>query len=404
MSQLNLGLRPRKLTLIPEGRQRVYRAGSSEIFRGPLPKMSRYDRVPLGGRPKIPLIIPPTTHTIINSSSKHIAAMGSIQPRSVYVIDPYHDAAIEQLKQHPGIRLVLPEDVENHEYLEKANAVLMRSETILDAASIRKANPGLRIIIKQGVGVDNIDVKAAREKGIEVFNTPGLNGEAVAELAVALTLAIGRRVCEFDRKIRNCEKVVRSEMLGKSVFGKTIGVVGMGNIGLEVARKWQGAMSGLVVAYDPYAKDDAWLDKLPSKQFRRASSLEELLQDADVVTLHVPLTASTSNLISTREFTLMKQGVILVNCARGGIVDESALLEALDSGHVYGAGLDAMQYEPPSASAYSETLLRHPSVVMTPHVGASTVENQVRSGLAAVDILCALLEGDDGDRPIPVNA
>lgn len=349
------------------------------------------------------LIMLSTSRAIIRPSLKHITAMGSIQVPSVYVIDPYHDAAIERLKQHSGIRLVLPEDVDNHEYLEKATALLMRSETILDAACIRKASPGLKFIIKQGVGVDNIDVKAAREKGIEVFNTPGLNGEAVAELAVALTLAIGRRVCEFDRKIRNGDKVVRSEMLGKSLFGKTIGIVGMGNIGLEVARKWQGAMLGSVVAYDPYAKADAWVDKLPGQRFQRASGLEGLLQDADVVTLHVPLTASTSNLLSTREFALMKQGVILVNCARGGIVDESALLEALDSGHVYGAGLDAMQYEPPSASAYSETLLRHPNVVMTPHVGASTVENQVRSGLAAVDILCALMEGDDRDRPVPVN-
>lgn len=107
------------------------------------------------------------------------------------------------------------------------------------------------------MGVDNIDILAAREKNIQVFNTPGLNGEAVAELTIALAMCVARRICEFDRKIRNGEKVVRSQMLGKSLFGKTLGVIGMGNIGLEVAKKWRAAMGGSVVAYDPYSKEGA---------------------------------------------------------------------------------------------------------------------------------------------------
>jgi D-3-phosphoglycerate dehydrogenase len=153
-----------------------------------------------------------------------------------------------------------------------------------------------------------------------------------------------------------------------------------------------------VVAYDPYSKEGAWCDEFTT-DFRRVGRLEAVLETAEVLTLHVPLTKGTANLLSTREFALMPEGAILLNCARGGVVDEAALLESLNSDHLYGAGLDAMQYEPPTLSAYGSTLLSHPRVVMTPHVGASTAENQERSGIAAVDIVIALLDGDVANRP-----
>lgn len=328
--------------------------------------------------------------------------MESVQKPAVYVVDPYHEAAIAKLKGHPSINLVLPNDPRKKDFLQNATAVLVRSETKLDAESIRKANPRLKYIVKQGVGVDNIDLPAAQEKGIKVFNTPGINGEAVAELTIALALCVARRVCEFDRHIRNGDKVVRSQMLGKSLFGKTLGVVGMGNIGLEVAKKWSAAMGGPVVAYDPYSKEGAWNDTFATGKFRRVDNLDAVLRVADVLTLHVPLTKDTSNLISARELGLMPKGSILLNCARGGIVDEGALLEALRSDHIYGAGLDAMQHEPPTFSAYGDTLLSHPRVVLTPHVGASTAECQELTGVAAVDILIALLDGDVANIPKPV--
>ena len=328
-----------------------------------------------------------------------MAVIGSIQKPAVYIIDPYHDAAITKLKEQLSIDLILPDDPRKEEFLTHATAVLVRSETTIDAESIRRAHSGLKYIIKQGVGVDNIDIAAAQEKGIQVFNTPGLNGEAVAELTIALAMCVARRVCEFDRKIRNGEKVVRSQMLGKSLFGKTLGVIGMGNIGLEVAKKWRAAMGGPVVAYDPYSKEDAWSDEFKIG-FRRVDRLEAVLEAAEVLTLHVPLTKGTLNLLSTREFELMPKGAILLNCARGGVVDEAALLQSLNDGHLYGAGLDAMQYEPPTLSAYGSTLLTHPRVIMTPHVGASTAENQERSGMAAVNIVVALLNGDAANIPI----
>lgn len=325
--------------------------------------------------------------------------MESTQKPLVYVVDPYHETAIAKLKAHSSIDLVLSDDPRKEDFLQYATAILVRSETKLDADSIRKANPGLKYIIKQGVGVDNIDLPAAQEKGIKVFNTPGINGEAVAELTITLALCVARRVCEFDRHIRNGDKVVRSQMLGKSLFGKTLGVIGMGNIGLEVAKKWSAAMGGPVVAYDPYSKEGAWSDTFATGTFCRVDQLDAVLQAADVLTLHVPLTKATSNLLSTRELNMLPKGAILLNCARGGIVDEAALLEALRSDHLYGAGLDAMQYEPPTLSAYGDTLLSHPRVILTPHVGASTAESQELCGVAAVDILIGLLEGGAANTP-----
>lgn len=322
-----------------------------------------------------------------------MAVIGSIQKPAVYVVDPYHEAAITKLKEQLSIDLILPDDPRKKDFLDHATAILVRSETTIDAESIRRAHSGLKYIIKQGVGVDNIDIAAAHEKGIQVFNTPGLNGEAVAELTIALAMCVARRICEFDRKIRNGEKVVRSQMLGKSLFGKTLGVIGMGNIGLEVAKKWRAAMGGPVVAFDPYSKEGAWSNEFAT-DFRRVGKLEAVLEAAEVLTLHVPLTKGTANMLSSREFDLMPEGTILLNCARGGVVDEAALLKSLNTGHLYGAGLDAMQYEPPTLSAYGSTLLSHPRVIMTPHVGASTAENQERSGMAAVDIVVALLNGD----------
>lgn len=328
--------------------------------------------------------------------------MGSISRSAVYVVDPYHDVAVSRLRKIPDIELVLPQDPRIRDYLEQATIVMVRSETIIDAKAITQASPRLKCIIKQGVGVDNIDILAAREKGIKVYNTPGMNGEAVAELTIALTMCVGRRLCEFDRKIRNGEQVVRSQMLGKSLFRKTIGIVGMGNIGFEVAKKWRGAMSGNVIAFDPFSKAGAWLEEFPSEAFTRAQSLEELLEAADIVTLHMPLTESTRGLIGEKQFGLMRKGAILLNCARGGIVDEAALLRALDADHIYGAGLDAALYEPPTLSAYGTTLLQHPRVVMTPHVGASTAENQEASGLAVVAIAEAILSGNASKVPRPV--
>ncbi|KAF4345145.1 pathway-specific regulatory [Fusarium beomiforme] len=293
---------------------------------------------------------------------------------SVYVLDPYHPDAIAALEQASDISVILPTDPKKNGYTENATAVMLRSETRFGARELAKCKK-LKYIVKQGVGVDNIDLKAAAEAGIKVYSTPGLNGEAVAELTLALALTLSRRVAEIDRRTRNGEVIIRSQTLGKSLYKKTLGVVGMGNIGLAIAKKWAGAMEGRIVAYDPFSDGKQWLNMFGESRFSKAGIVHDLLKQADVVTLHLPLTKDTENIISSEEFEVMKDGAILLNCARGGIVNEEALLAALKSGKLFGAGMDAMLTEPPTVEAYPE-LLSLPNVVLTPHVGASTVENQ----------------------------
>lgn len=308
--------------------------------------------------------------------------------QAVYVLDPYHPDALSHLQRNAGGKIVLPGDPETKRWHADCDVILVRSETRLTAEDFSNA-PRLRAIVKQGVGVDNIDLKAAKEHNISVYNTPALNSEAVAELCLALTLSLSRRICEIDRRIRRGEKVIRSRALGMSLFQKTVGVVGMGNIGREVAKKWVGAFKCQIVGYDPFTSKDAWRD-IPHA---RVDTLEELLRQVDVVTLHVPLLDSTRGMIGAKELSIMKKSAILVNCARGGIVDEKALTKALSEGAIWGAVLDAMEVEPPTQEAYGD-LLACSNVIITPHIGASTVENQIRSGLAAVNTALAVLKGE----------
>ena len=266
---------------------------------------------------------------------------------------------------------------------------MIRSETRISPADFTQAKK-LKVIVKQGVGVDNIDLSSAKEHGVIVCNTPALNSESVAELTLALALCVARRVSEIDRRVRQGEIVVRSQALGQSLYQKTVGIIGMGNIGKMVAQKWIGAMNGQVIGYDPFAPAGIWAD-MPH---RRVETLEDLLNVSDVISLHVPLTDSTRGMIGKPQFERMKGNAILLNCARGGIVDEAALMDALVTKKIYGAALDAMDIEPPTLEAY-ERLLQNENLVMTPHIGASTKENQSRSGIAVVETLLAVLEGKE---------
>jgi D-3-phosphoglycerate dehydrogenase / 2-oxoglutarate reductase len=308
---------------------------------------------------------------------------------TVYVLDPYHVDAIALLQNSPNVKAILPDDPAKASWHEHADGVILRSDTQLTAADFAKASK-LRVVVKQGVGVDNIDLAAACKHGIAVHNTPALNSETVAELCMALTLSLGRRVSEIDRRVRKGETVIRSQTLGLSMFRKTIGVVGMGNIGKVVAQKWIGAFECQIVGYDPVAPKDAWSDV----KHERVGSLDELVKVADVVTLHVPLLASTRGMIGGKEFGLMKKNAIVVNCARGGVVDEKALLGALKEKKIWGAVLDAMDTEPPTLEAYGE-FLENDNIIMTPHIGASTMENQSKSGTTVVEILLKVLEGEE---------
>lgn len=308
---------------------------------------------------------------------------------TVYVLDPYHPDAVSLLQSTDWIDVVLPDDPGKADWHAQADGVILRSDTRLTAADFDLAKK-LKVVVKQGVGVDNIDLDAAKRAGVAVHNTPALNSETVAEYALAMTMSIARRVPELDRQIRAGSTLVRSQMLGLSLHQKTVGVIGMGNIGKLVAKKFIGACDATIIGYDPVAPADAWSDV----KHTRASSVEELLRASDVVTLHVPLLASTRGLIGRAELGIMKDDAILVNTSRGGIVDEKALLDALKDGKLWGAVLDAMEIEPPTRDSYGDFLALN-NVIITPHVGAGTRENQSNSGLAVVRTLLAVLRGTD---------
>ncbi|CAD6575925.1 MAG: hypothetical protein ASARMPREDX12_007643 [Alectoria sarmentosa] len=281
---------------------------------------------------------------------------------TIFVLDPYHEDAIELLQSKPNCKIILPNDDFKTLWHELADAVLIRSETHLTEEDFAKEKK-LKVVVKQGVCVNNVDLEAAKKHGVMVCtNSTGLNSESVAELTLTLALTLARRISEIDRRVRNGEKIIRSQTLGVSLFQKTIGIVVMGNIGRVVAQKWRGAMSGKVITYDSYAPEEAWSDI----EHQRVQSLEALLVASDVVTLHVPLTVSTR--------------------------DELALLHALKFREIHGAALDATEVEPPTLEAYSK-FFELDSVIMTPHIGASTAANQSKSGVEAVETVFAILEG-----------
>jgi D-3-phosphoglycerate dehydrogenase / 2-oxoglutarate reductase len=244
------------------------------------------------------------------------------------------------------------------------DGLAIRSATKVTAKMLERAH-NLKVIGRAGIGVDNVDIPAATARGIIVMNTPFGNSITTAEHAITLMLALARQIPEADASTR-AGKWEKNRFLGVEISGKTLGVVGCGNIGSIVADRALG-MKMKVIAYDPYLSAERALDLGVDKV-----ELEELLRRADFITLHTPLTERTRNIINAESLKLVKKGVRLINCARGGLVDEAALFEALKSGHVAGAALDVFVTEP----ATDSPLFALPNVVCTPHLGAATTEAQ----------------------------
>ena len=300
----------------------------------------------------------------------------------IYVLDSFYPTGVEFAAERAD--LVLWDDLRVKNWHEDADAVMVRM-TPIRADDIARAK-NLRVIAKQGVGVDTIDLAAARARGVTVCRTPGVNKEAVAELALALALGVTRRVSEFDRNIRSGGAVNRSNFLGLESWQKTVCIVGMGNIGTLLARKWHAAFDAKIVAYDPYVPADRW----PDIPHRRADSLAEMLPLADILSLHLPLTEESRGMIDAAALAQMKKTAVLVNTSRGGIVDERALYDAIAAGKLFGAGLDVFEQEPPTAD---HPLMRLPTVVATPHAGGGTYETQARSSLLVAQQLFEALAG-----------
>ncbi len=297
----------------------------------------------------------------------------------VFISDKLETGGIDMLEQaglevdnRPGLK-----GAELEEAMRAADGMVVRSQTKVTAQLLEK--PGkLRAIVRAGVGVDNIDIAAATRKGIVVMNTPGGNTVSTAEQTVALLFALARHVPTADATMHQ-GKWERNKLVGTQLAGKTLGVVGLGRIGREVARRAAG-LDMKVVGYDPFLSSE----RAGQLGIEAAPGLDALLPRCDFLTVHTPLTAETTNLIGARELGLIKKGARVINCARGGIINEEALAEALKSGHLAGAALDVFVQEPPPAD---HPLLKLPNVVLTPHLGASTTEAQESVALEAAQLL-----------------
>lgn len=250
------------------------------------------------------------------------------------------------------------------------DALIIRSGTQVTAEVLEKAEK-LKVIGRAGVGVDNVDKEAASKKGVIVMNTPGGNTISTAEQTLTLMLALSRNTAEAVASVKRGEWE-RKKYVGTEVFGKTLGLIGLGRVGYEVCKRAQ-AFGMKVIAYDPFAAKET-----ATKLGIQLAKLAEVIKEADYLTVHTPKNDETTHMISTKEFEYMKDGVRIINCARGGIIDEAALAEALKSGKVAGAALDVYEQEPPDPD---NPLLKMENVVATPHLGASTEEAQENVGV-----------------------
>lgn len=300
----------------------------------------------------------------------------------VLVTDPIHDDALQVLGRRYDVVVREVGQDELPEFIEGFDALIVRSRTKV-TRDVLTRDVGLRVVGRAGTGVDNIDVEAATERGIPVVNAPGGGSQSVAELAVGLMISLARRIPQMDRttKAGGWEKA-RSR--GSELAGKALGLIGSGRIGSLVARIGQD-LGMETVAYDPYVEPVAaqergiWL-----------ASLEQVLERADFVSVHAVLSEETHHMLSRPQLALMKPTAYLINVARGPIVDEEALVEALETGQIAGAALDVFEKEPPTGSL----LLAMENVVLTPHIGAATEEAQRRTGLLVAEQVTKALEGE----------
>lgn len=262
-------------------------------------------------------------------------------------------------------------------------ALVVRSRTKVNAAVIA-AGSALQVIGRAGVGVDNIDVPAALAAGIVVVNSPMAASVSVAEHTLGLLLALARQIPAADASLKQ-GKWEKSAFMGSELSGKTLGLLGLGRIGALVANRAV-AFGMSVLAYDPYLTPAQIAER-----HAQPATFDAVLQSADYLSLHLPLTAETRGLVSTAQLGRLKKGARVVCVARGGVLDEAALRAALDSGHIAGAALDVFENEPPLPGSLAE----HPRVIATPHVGAQTAEAQTRAGLAIAEEVSAVLQGKE---------
>ena len=302
----------------------------------------------------------------------------------VLVCDPVKNVGIEMLREAGFEVDVRPEITPDQlsRIIRNYDVLIVRSRTKVTRQLIERAER-LKVIGRAGVGLDNIDVEAAEKRGITVLNTPEAPADSTAELTIGLILALARKIPSADKSMKE-GRWLKGRLKGWQLKGKTIGLIGLGNIGLRVARLAKAF--GMKILFTKRTPPSPEVLKELEAEF---VPLEDLLRRSDVVSIHVPLTEETRGMIGERELSLIKEGAVLINTSRGAVVDEEALLNALQSGRLRGAALDVYTVEPPK----DLRLIKLPNVVCTPHIGAQTDEAQVEaSRLIAEKIIKCLLQ------------
>ncbi len=311
--------------------------------------------------------------TVIHSTKK--------STYKILVCDELAEEGLSLFRAQPNFE-VLVKTKQSIEELKKliadCDACVVRSGTQITSEVI-EAGIKLKVIGRAGVGLDNVDVEAASKRGIVVVNTPDGNTVSAAELTFCLLTTMARNIPEANNSVKRGEWE-RKKFTGVELYEKTLGILGLGRIGTEVAKRAQ-AFGMKVIAYDPYLRAEKAV-----QIGVEAVKIDELLARADFITLHLPLTAENRHMIGEKEFSKMKKGVRIVNCARGGLIDEQALTKAISEGKVAGAALDVFEFEPPPKNL---ELLKLPQIVVTPHQGASTEEAQVA---VAVDVAHSIID------------
>src|SRR5438093_3915084 len=309
-----------------------------------------------------------------------------ISPK-VLIADSISERGIEELLRGDALEVSKQTKLPPEKLIEiipEFAALIVRSETKV-TGEVLNAGKKLRVVGRAGVGVDNVDVETATRRGVLVLNAPGGNTVSTAEHAFSLLLCVARKIPQADASLRG-KKWRRKDFEGVELYNKTLGVIGMGRIGSELSRRAI-AFGMRVIAYDPYLS----AARARSLQVELVEELDDLLANADFISLHTPLTNETRHLLDTARISKTKPGVRIINCARGGLIDEAALASALQDGHIAAAALDVFEIEPlPEDSP----LRAAPNLILTPHLGASTAEAQESVGIEiAQSIRAALLEG-----------
>ncbi|MFW9807725.1 MAG: hydroxyacid dehydrogenase [Candidatus Thorarchaeota archaeon] len=295
--------------------------------------------------------------------------------RRVLLADAIEESAVAKIKA-AGLEVVIRNketDGPIEDQIKGFDCVVVRSATKITREVIESAD-SLKLIVRAGVGLDNVDLEAAKEKGIEVRNTPEAPTVSVAELVFALMFALARNIPQADSSMKD-ERWEKKKLTGTELWKKSIGIIGFGRIGCEVASRAK-ALGMDVLCYDVLD-----IEQVCADMGTKRCGIDELITNADYITLHVPLIPQTKGLIGEKEFKRMKKTAFLINTARGGVVDEKALLKALNDGDIAGAALDVFENEPP----LDWKLVKHPKLIATPHLASSTEEAQVRVGELTAD-------------------